>query len=635
MVSSPSSIEDLKAAIRSQNPFDRSFVVRQQDVWGRSFPDVASLNAHASDAVFEAVRQVRVGQRQVAGITITAEKGLGKSHVISRIRHRLQEEGSALFVYMRQYGDLGLIKYQFLQTLAASLKKTGSQDVMQWQELAAALVNGVMKRGYTARQLAEGFPGELARNPKLIDTLTAKILQGKPDIDNPYIIQAILWTLSQAHAPFAINWLSGSDLAQSKADAMGLPNPSKEEKEAESFNTVRQILDLISDYSSLVVCFDELDGTEYGDPNDDSSVGGFTRAQVAASLAKDLYDNIKCGVLLMAMYPETWQDQVKAIPYAAAVIDRIGEQVIDLRHLNSDNVVALVSQWLKEFYGAKGLTSTHPVYPFEEGQLRELGKDKPTIRKVLQWCKNSFSVPDDVPITIAPPLIPDPVESAFSKELESLEDFLEDKVLLSQTLAFCFSKLIGQNLEKVKIEKVETVIAPRSANKGFIDFKVVGKEDSRTTVKIGVAIIQSSTGVSVQAGLSRLIDYRKFDLTRGCLIRSKKVSSNAKKAQGCLKQLLEKGGEWVLLKEDEAKPLIAIYSVCQSREDYELSEEQILNFISQTRLISDSPLIREILSDPSGRVPNGAVDEDVEINISESANESVGNNATDLADLIN
>jgi hypothetical protein len=167
MTSSSSSSADLDNLIKSQNPFDRPLVVRSQDVWGKGFPDVPSLNAHASDAVFEAIEKVRIGQRQVIGITITAEKGLGKSHIISRIRHRLQAEGSALFVYMSECGDLNRIKTEFLRTLATSLKQMGSQGVSQWRELATALVNEAYNKSYLPQQLVNQFPGALAKNPKL------------------------------------------------------------------------------------------------------------------------------------------------------------------------------------------------------------------------------------------------------------------------------------------------------------------------------------------------------------------------------------------------------------------------------------------------------------------------------------
>lgn len=85
-------------------------MVRPQQIWGKSFPDVPSINAHASNTVFDAVDKVRKGKRETVGITITAEKGLGKSHIISRIRHRLQTEDSSLFIYMNKYDNLNQIK---------------------------------------------------------------------------------------------------------------------------------------------------------------------------------------------------------------------------------------------------------------------------------------------------------------------------------------------------------------------------------------------------------------------------------------------------------------------------------------------------------------------------------------------
>ncbi|KAB8333364.1 hypothetical protein SD80_016170 [Scytonema tolypothrichoides VB-61278] len=591
--------------IKNHNPFEGRFVVTTHNVWGQGFPDVPSLNAHASDAVYEAIEKVRNKQRQVVGITITAERGLGKSHVISRIRHRLQIDGSALFVYMSQCNNLNRITAEFLSTLANSLKQTGSQGVSQWQELATALVNEAYKKNYAPQQLVNQFRGNLAKNPKIIEVFRDTVLGIKPDLENPDILTAILWTLSPdpAYERFAIRWLSGHDLPQSKADAMGLANISAEDKEAESFNTVRQILDLISDYKPIVVCFDEMESAGCND-------AGFTGPQVTALLAKDLYDKIRQGVLLTSMYPETWTHQVKVLPYAKAVVDRIGEKVIDLKHLNSDEVVALVSGWLSDFYQEKGLTPPHAVYPFDEEKLRALGKERPIVRKVLQWCAENFK--DDEEIGIIEPK--DPVEPIYNQQLGALEttieDYMEDKASLAQALRLGFSAVIGDTIEKVQIEEIKDVKA-RAVDKGFIDFKVIGKENSKA-VKIGVAVLQDSGGRIVGATLKRLIDYKKFDLTRGCLVRSKQINKGAAQAQQCLNQLLSKdlGGEWVLLKSEDIKPLLALHFVMKGREDYELSEQQILDFLRHKRIAIDNYLIREILSDPSGEVPEDAVDEE-------------------------
>lgn len=589
MITTASSIENL---IASRNVFDGYQVVKKSQVWGVSFPDVPSINAHASDAVFEAIGQVRTGQCQVRGITITADKGLGKSHIISRIRHRLQSENGTLFIYMAEYNDLNRLKYEFLQTLVSSLKEVGCQNVMQWQEIATALINETYNKSYIPKDLVSRFPIRLAKTPNLLDNLVGCVVQVKPDID-PYLIRAILWTLSQNHAPFAIKWISGEELAQSQADGMGLPTVA-----VDSYKTLCQIFDLISDYRIPLICFDELDGA--GCDNN-----GFTRAQVVASLVKDLYNQIKRGIVLTTMYPETWKFQIEAMPGAYALMDRVAEftagKPIALKPLNSDDVVALVSQRLKKLCDDEGINSPHSVYPFDEDELRKLGKQGSTAREVLTWCAERIKKGKG----------PNPVELAFNEEVASLSDFMEDEAKITQALIFGFKTIIGQTIERVKVDKIEAPVTPITNN---IDFKIVGEENGKV-VKIGVAVIQASGGVGVQAALRTLTEYKTYDLTRGCFVRSKTISPNAVQAERYRKQLVEQqGGEWVKLNEEEIKPLIAIWSVYESRESRDLSEKQIFDFISQKalekQLGANNALIQEILSDPSGQVPENLVDED-------------------------
>lgn len=603
--------QELVNAIENCNPFEGRLVVTRQNVWETAFPDVTCLNAHASDAIYNAIDKVRSGKRQVVGITITAEKGLGKSHLISRIRHRLQADGSALFMYMSEVGDLNAIKSEFLHKLANSLKKPGSQGVSQWQELATALINEAYNQNhnYTPIQMVQQFSQLLTKNPNIVDSFCEKIVEIKSDIENPDIITAILWTLSstQRDKLNAIKWLGGGELPQSRADAMGLSNPSQDDKESDAFNTARQILDLISDYKPIVICFDELDVAEHND-------AGFAKSQVIASLGKDLYNSIKRGVLLTAMYPDTWNHQVKALSYAAeAIVDRIGEIILELDYLNSDNVINLVSQWLKDFYEKNELTAQLPylLFPFKEEELRKLGKGKPTVREVLKWCEKNWKLPDEAPKIISPQpeAYKHPVQSAYDKELASLdssiEDCMEDNTLLVKSLRFNFSTLVGSSLERVKVEEIVDISAKKN-DKKYINFKIIGKEDGNR-VKIGVAILES--GVSPKSGLERLVNYRKFDLTRGCLVRSKKVGP---KAEYYLNRLLSPslGGEWVMLKPEHMKPLLAINFVMSSRDDYELTENQIVDFVVQKKIATDNYIIREILSDPSGEIPSEAVDED-------------------------
>jgi len=603
-----SSIEEL---IRNKNPFAGHTVVTPLQIWGKSFPDVPSINAHASDAVFDAVAKVRERERQTVGITITAEKGLGKSHIISRIRHHYQSNSDALFIYMNKYDNLNKIKTLFNQNVATSLKAFGSQGVMQWQELAAALINESKKWNYTPQQYIANFPKWLSKYPnQLIDMLTNPVLQIKPDIDNPYIVTAILWTLSSAHGRYAIHWLSGGELSQTQSEIMGLPNPKQQDREADALNNARQILDIMSDYRVPVICFDELDIAAVDE-------NGFTLAQLIASLVKDLYNTLKRGAFLLAMYADTWTYQVRTLPQAEAVMARLASERADMQplkldYLNSDKVIELVSYWLQEFYGENQQTPPDPIYPFDENKLRELGKQKPTVRAVIRWCAENFKLSENGKTKNI-------VELCYQTQLDDIQrniDILseENNDDIADALKLACSTLQQQTIEGVTIDRVEEIQC-WSVDKGYIHFKIVGTENEQE-VKIGVAVLEQSGGKYQGAALRRLIDYKRYDLTRGCLVRSKKINSGAKRAQDRVQKLLqEKGGEWVRLQSQDITPLIAILFVYQNRESYEISDDQIFEFIEQKRLAIDNPLIREILSDPSGQEPDNLTDDDLPMRI--------------------
>nr|WP_256874331.1 hypothetical protein [Nostoc sp. C057] len=475
----------------------------------------------------------------------------------------------------------------------------------QWRELATAIFNEAYKKAFTCDEMVRHFSEVLRVNSKVVEHWTDRVLGIKQDIENPDIIAAILWTLSSnpSEERYAINWLAGQELPQSRADALGLANSSAQDREAQAFSTVRQILDLISDYKPIVICFDELESILMC--ND----AGFTASQVTAILAKDLYDKIKRGVFITAMFPQTWTDQIRALKEAESVTDRIAQRSIELTYLKPEDVIVLVSQWLKDFYDQHEVTPPHSVYPFDEAKLRELGKEKPMVRKVLQWCAENWTIP-----IIPPPPLKHPVESAYNKELAAVEskiqDDIEDKTKLANALQFSFSTLVGQIVENVQITEIADIKA-RSVDQGYINFKIVGQENGNV-VKIGVSVLQGVSGRFIQAALKRLIEYKEFDLTRGCLIRSKKISSGTK-AKQYLDILLSPnlGGEWILLKSEEIKPILAINYVMKARNDYELSEAEIIDFALQNRIVIDNNLIREILSDPSGEIPEDAIDEDI------------------------
>ncbi len=591
-------LQEIKAAIESQNPFAKPPFAGAKDVWGNDFFDVETINAHASEAVFKALEQIRAGQYSTTSIAIIAQDGTGKTHIISRIYHRLQSQGGAWFIYVNKYSVQNMER-DFQINLADSLKNLGSNQVPQWQELATAMANDALKYAkkstFSAKGLAETFQKRKpAQVKKFVNDFTNVFCRIK-SVNNPDVVRAIFWTLSEEQILYAVNWLAGKEIAQFKADELGLPTQNQ------SFEAVLQILDLISEYNELVICFDELD-----DPDKYNETNGLHISQIVASFIKNLLQNLNRGVILSVMMPAQWNNKVKQLP--GGVYNKVSAygSPIDLKYMDGDSIIALVKFWLSEYYKNRNLLPPAPVYPFQESQLRELGSGKPTIREVLQWCRDNCN-PSAEP--------PNPVEVAFAKELEEdLGSALDDNYLIANALLFSFQRLIGQTVERVTIEDVTDKVRNRRKD-NHINFKVIGKESGQN-VSIGVGVLQQASGKSLGPGLKKLNDYQAFGLTRGCLVRSKskKITPHVEKTY-IIPLVKQKGGEVVPLKEEEVKPLIAIHAVYQKRDvDYKVSDLQIFNFIAEKggekMLGTNNPLLQEILSDPSYEVPSEMIEEE-------------------------
>ncbi len=136
----------------------------------------------------------------------------------------------------------------------------------------------------------------------------------------------------------------------------------------------------------------------------------------------------------------------------------------------------------------------------------------------------------------------------------------------------------------------------------------------------------------------RLIEYKTFDLTRGCLVRSKNKEKKILKSwdsYGYLRKLVEElGGEHVDLKPDEIKPLVDLYSIYQQRENYQLNDDQLLEF-SQP-ITRSNPLLLEILSNPSGQIDGDTIEGEELLNdfLNPSMTEETGD-SDDLSELYN
>jgi hypothetical protein len=611
-VLSISKLDDINALLLEHSPFAQPPFVTANNVWGKGFPDVEGLNSHASDAVFKALEEIQAHKLSTASILITAQDGTGKSHIISRIRHRLQDLGGALFILANKFSDLNQVKPGFQQLLAESLFNLGSQGVKQWQELATAMANDVMKAKnpqtapIEAKNLVKRFEDtdDEGKTQKWVQELTKGFCKLKT-VQDPDIIRAIFWTLSDEEAAYASNWLGGKELAQYKANDLRLPTQNQ------SFDTVLQILNVISEYNSLAICFDEMDLADFND-------AGLRKAQVIANLVKELVENLKRGVILSVMMPGVWKNEVQAnMPAAVSTKMTTYTSPLDLQYLDPATTVELVTFFLKDYYDVRDVIPPHPVYPFDESQLQAIGRGKPTVREVLKWCReNCNPITDGGDSKKNPSEISkeNPVELAFLAEMgDDFTNSLDNSSLIADVLLFNFSGLIGKTIENVTISEVTAAFRKRGGKEPYLNFKIVGQDDGKP-LGIAVSIIQESSGHLLAAAVRKLLTPEKFGLTRGCLVRSpeKPVSRYTKTTY--LEPLAEQGGEFVKLHPHEIKPLFALKMVRdKAASDYKVSDEQIQQFIKdfgeKYQLGQFNPLLCEILSNPSYQAPEDLIDE--------------------------
>ena len=598
----------LNQIIEQYNPFTFK-VTTQSSVWNQEYSGVPEINQNAFDSIVKLIDDVDTGKSQSEGAAIVGERGLGKTQIFARLHHHLNSADKAFFVYMGEYDNLEAIKSEFLQALVYSLKREYCPNVTQWQALAAEMYFDAREdRPCTIENLVRQFPSVLGKNPNLINIWTNGITKKCPDVKNVFLIRAILWTLLPETAPFAAMWLAGKTLSDESAKTLGLPN----DRETDSLACAFDLLNLIIRYKTVVICFDELDAPAVCPRT------GNTLAQVIASLAKDIRNNVNRLVILLSIFTETLRDQFTTDAQGGAS-DRF-ERKIMLEALNEQASLALIEHRLLNFYKQHNVVSPHSFYPFKKDKLISIfSKERATARQVLRWCEANFTPPGPIDITDPPEetgrisvvvVIPQ-VQQYYQQHLQNVQsDFdrleanlLDDAEKITKALRFAFDHLIGQVVDEMQVFAV--IDEQDNAYKDVVPFKVkVRKADSQKGhyAFVGIAVVQKKL-TSLTNALEKLVKFNELSQTRACLIRSEDIGGN--KARGYALEIIQKGGEWVQFHTDHIIPILALQSFLDKfgQDDQEtLTEQQIWEYVNQERILIDNPLIQEILSKPDTKI---------------------------------
>jgi len=609
--------------INSKNPFLKPAIVNAKNIWGEEFYDFAELNSDVSEKIIKTLNQVQ----NTFSIAVVGDVGTGKTQLFSRIRHQLLQSDSSFGVYISadQISSLDFIAVAFQQFLVDSLCHRGNHNVTHLQEIATHLVNQSLKsigssKQFSPEELVETFD-KLAASGQLVQKITKQIQQTYPYLkDSSQVIQSILWTLSASNKPIldeslflqnnsdsecinhylspsAIDWLKGIEIPEEDARIMRLTARSykDQDREAEALNRTLQLLRIVSEYRSVVICFDELDAARF-------DTHASRLSAVIANFIKTLHnniDNVECrnSILLLSLWvPSIWERETSSssgdgLTERLCSLSSLNRKPIELKSsINEAIALNLVSFWLRRF---SEIELVSPYYPFSESKIREFARNKPTPRQLWRWCAENWEKVDK-------PAIDDIEEIYNSLKDKEYPQLMEDESVIVNSLIFCFDKIISQTVENVLIRK--TIKQPVNAK---FQFKIEGMENGNS-ISIGVGVCQSANANTVNAMLKRLIEYPTYNLSRGCLVRAenKRINPNTQTYRN-LKKLIDPStlkGEFVDLKYCDVVEVYALY-LLSKQPDLDLTV--VSEFIN--RKIMENSLVKEILSDPSGSIPNAVI----------------------------
>jgi hypothetical protein len=612
-----------EARRRTPNPFSLEPVIAAEEVWGEVMTNLPNLNQHIDQQVRQAIDEVRQKISSKVGVTIQGNIGTGKSHAIRRIWKEIEREGIAVFSYIPPCDLPNQIDSHVRLNLCLDFARPDSNGVTQWQKLATIAVASLKGTEYEDQfqdyiaqcnhpaRLRAHILSNVPRNQRenFIDELVEAIQEKHPELDFDFL-KAALFTIFRTGriSQIGLSWLKGEDHPLLRQ--VGLPDYSSEERAARSVWTIQQTCKLAELGNIVVViCFDQI---EAYNPNLETGDG---KAQVAAKCIDRIYFQCSNTVLLSCLINDTWLE-IKHM--GGGIPDRVGQRAVFTKPPTADQLVDLVQLRLAWFFQKSGLSlDNYPrLYPFSEDELRKVAEQSVSTRDFFQkWCAKKFT-------EFSPEILAksNNSKSISSKEIggtdknnsdQKKEEFLGlyEQILgkvnprnigdekTAQILALAFQMLPDASIDGVTVKEVSDVDAFSSHDLHLI---ISGHDSNhQKDIKIGVRVCETTVGKTFNAAMKRLLDYDKYGLTRGCLVRSTPIPPSWKKGTELKQQLVEQqGGEVVVLKKEEFKPLAAIERIYQQAQDYGFDHEELLAIVKDLGWVAKNPLIREILSAP-------------------------------------
>jgi hypothetical protein len=584
------------------NPFRIQSIVTATEVWGTVQSEIASLHLDAEKTILNAIKNIKDTGK--VGILISAVPGAGKSHLIHRIREKLESQGLGIFAYIPPITEPSRPDFHVRCHLVDSFTHQNSLGISQWEVVAAKLIATVQAKNYSkylerssnVLDLKEFILSEhrFMTHFEMMDfierfaTEIAKVNRLKKDF-----VKAVLLLLfeNERESKFAdaksgaLSWLHGADDVD-RINAAKLPQHSQDQQQTVSVSFISEIC-LLAEAASLpvVICFDQLDNFV---PSFDCK---YTPSQVVAFCVDRLHLQCRNVVLITCAVTDTLS-QIKSLHEATQA--RVSERKIALQPPNADQMSELVKQRLDWFFKKAGLdpneANLSPYYPFQDSEIMtlidNLEKREANLRHLLNKCADLFEKAGDKPPKTDLELFLELYEETFSALRKRRLRKNDDEI--AEVLRFCLTHL-HEECGGVRLKQLEM--------SSDIHMVIHGYHSLRNQyVRIGARVCNTATGATFNAVMKRLLDYGRHNITCGCLIRSEPIRKTWNTGIKLTNELVAKQGKVILLDENEFLPLVTIYEIFQQSPE----QDKILGLIKDSKIIVNNELIRRILSASNG-----------------------------------
>jgi hypothetical protein len=591
-------IQFQEACEKVANPFEIKPIITGSDIWNDIPIEISSFHEDEAKLIYKQIRQIP--QIEKVGILLSGDGGSGKSHLLRRVREFLEQEHSGLFAYIPPVTEPSRPDYHVRFHIIESFEQQNADGFSQWERLAANLIKTLKDQTYKEYQSRANQPAVLRKyisnNHKymthfelmgFVSKLAGAI--AKQHSINKDCVSAVLlilfdidfisYNLFDDAREGAKCWLRGAD-NEEKINAAKLPKYSLNEQQTISVPLIADICKLAKAAAMpVVICFDQLENFT---PSFDCP---YTPSQVVVFCVERLH--LKCeNVILITSSVTDKYIEIMSLP--AATKARVAQLLIDLKLPTINDMTGIIEGRLNWFYKHSGFDFP-PFYPFSEEEISKqahvLINEKANLRDLMKRFAKMF---DERSKRLPKTQLEEFMEKFHNKE-NNLKISSKSDDDIAAIIAFSLANLC-QESGGVKVARLESV-----TKNNDIQMIICGYDYTKQSeVRIGVRICDTETATTFNAVMKNIIKYDKYKLTRGCLVRSKPLGKAWKVGKQLEADLKHKGGEVVVLKEEELKPLIAIYEIYQE----ESNKLETIKLIQQSNLIAKNKLLEEILSYP-------------------------------------